>query len=202
MSIEKNNNFFETIYKQSLGDENKIPWAKMQTNEYLAEYLEQHIGEGKAIVIGCGLGDDAVALEEAGFEVTAIDISETAINWCKERFAHTDVDFRVQDIFKLPEDMLAQFDFIFEARTIQSIPLEFRDKTIQAISSLMAPQSKVLVVANGKNEGEVFDGPPWPLTHNELRLFGNHGCDELEFSIFAEESNLSTLKFRALFKKC
>ncbi len=202
MSIEKNNNFFENIYKQSQGDATKVPWANMQPNIHLAEYLEQHRGEGKAIVIGCGLGDDAVALEEAGFEVTAIDISTTAINWCKERFAHTDVDFRVQDIFELPEDMLAQFDFIFEARTIQSIPLEFRDKCIQAISSLMAPQAKVLVVANGKNEGEVFDGPPWPLTHNELRLFGNHGCDELEFSIFAEESNLSTLKFHALFKKC
>ncbi len=202
MSIDKNNDFFESIYKQSQGDEKKIPWARMQTNEYLTEYLQQHIGEGKAIVIGCGLGDDAVALEEAGFDVTAIDVSQTAITWCKQRFDYTNVDFRVQDIFDLPQEMLGQYDFIFESRTIQSIPLAFRDKTIQAITSLMAPHAKALVVANGKREGEVYNGPPWPLTYNELRLFGNHGCDELEFSIFAEESELSTLKFRALFKKC
>jgi len=202
MSIEKSNDFFESIYKYSQGDEEKIPWAMMQTNEYLAEYLEQHIGEGKAIVIGCGLGDDAVALEEAGFDVTAIDISKTAIDWCKERFDYTNVDFRVQDIFELPQEMLAQYDFIFESRTIQSLPLEYRNRIIGAISSLMAPNAKILVMANGKNEGEVFNGPPWPLTHNELRLFGNHGCDELEFSIYAEDNQLSTLKFRALFKKC
>lgn len=57
------------------------------------------------------------------------------------------------------------------------------------------------MVANGKNEGEKYDGPSWPLEANKLKLFGNHGCEELEFSIFAEESALSSLKFRALYKK-
>ncbi|MFC2074098.1 class I SAM-dependent methyltransferase [Campylobacterota bacterium] len=201
MSIEKSNDFFESIYKQSQGDEEKIPWATLQTNEYLAEYLEQHIGEGKAVVIGCGLGDDAVALAEAGFEVTAIDVSQTAIDWCKERFNHTDVDFRTQDIFELPEEMLGQYDFVFESRTIQSLPLAYRNKIIGAIASLMAPKAKVLAIANGKNETERYEGPPWPLTSNELRLFGNYDLKELEFSIFAEESGLSSLKFRALYQK-
>lgn len=201
MSIEKSNDFFESIYKQSQGDEEKIPWATLQTNKYLAEYLEQHIAEGKAVVIGCGLGDDAVALAEAGFDVTAIDVSQSAIKWCKERFDHTDVDFRVQDIFELPEGMLGQYDFIFESRTIQSLSLEFRNKIIGAISSLMAPNSKALIIADGKNDDEKHEGPPWPLTSNELRLFGNHGCKELEFSIFDGERGRSSLKFRALYQK-
>lgn len=199
MSIEKSNDFFESIYKQSQGDEEKIPWATLQTNKYLAEYLEQHIGESKAVVIGCGLGDDAVALAEAGFDVTAIDVSQTAIDWCKERFGHTDVNFRVQDIFELPEEMLGQYDFIFESRTIQSLSLEFRNKIIGAISSLMAPDAKALIIADGKRESETHEGPPWPLTSNELRLFENHGCKELEFSIFDGER--SSLKFRALYQK-
>ena len=200
MSIEKSNEFFESIYKQSQGDKTKIPWATLETNKYLAEYLQQHIGEGKAIVIGCGLGHDAIALEDAGFNVTAIDISETAINWCKDEYDYTNIDFQVQDVFKLPEAMLGQYDFVFEALTIQSLPLEHRDKIIGAIASLMAPNAKILAVADGKNEGEKYEGPPWPLEHNELRLFQNHSCEELEFSIF--EGTRSTLKFRALFKKC
>ncbi len=201
MGTKEASAWFETVYKQSQGDESKIPWAKMQTNEFLAEYLQMNLGEGKAIVIGCGLGDDAVALDEAGFDVTAIDISETAIQWCKERFDYTDVDFRVQDIFELPEEMLGQYDFVFESRTIQSLPLEFRNKIIGSISSLLAPRAKVLAIANGKNAGEKYQGPPWPLERNELRLFENYDLNELEFSIFAEESGLSTLKFRALYQK-
>jgi 2-polyprenyl-3-methyl-5-hydroxy-6-metoxy-1,4-benzoquinol methylase len=201
MSIQKSNNFFESVYQQSQGNEKQVPWAKMRTDPFLEEYLQQNLGEGKAIVIGCGLGDDAIALDEAGFDVTAIDVSKTAIDWCKERFDYTDVDFKVQDIFELPEEMLGQYDFVFESLTIQSLPLEFRNKIIGAISSLLAPRAKVLIVAHGRNEGERHIGPPWPLEKNELRLFGNYDLNELEFSIFAEESNMCSLKFRALYQK-
>jgi len=200
MSIQESNNFFENIYKSSCRDEKKIPWATLDTNKYLAEYLEQHRGEGRAIVIGCGLGHDALALEDAGFDVTAIDISATAITWCKDEYDYTNIDFKVQDIFELPQAMLGEYDFVFEALTIQSLPLEYRDRIIGAIASLMAPNAKLLAVADGKNEGDKYEGPPWPLEHNELRLFQNHGCEELEFSIF--EGTRSTLKFRAVFKKC
>ena len=201
MSIEKSNEFFENIYKQSQGDEKQVPWAEMRTNPYLEEYLQMYLGEGKAIVIGCGLGDDAMALEDAGFDVTAIDISETAIAWCKDRYDYTNIDFKIQDVFELPKSMLGQYDFIFESRTIQSLPLMYRDKIIGSISSLLAPRGKLLAVADGKNEGEKFNGPPWPLERNELRLFENYGLNELEFSIFADDSKRATLKFRALYHK-
>ncbi len=201
MTLEESGNFFESIYQRGRGNEEQIPWAEMKTNKFLAEYLEQNSAKGKAVVIGCGLGDDAVALEDAGFEVTAIDISETAIEWCKKRFPDSEVDFIVQDIFELPQQMRGSYDFVFESRTIQSLALEHRNKIIGEISSLTAPQGKILVLANGKNEGERFNGPPWPLTSNELRLFTNYGLNELEFSIYAEDSKLSSLKLRALFKK-
>ncbi len=201
MGTKEASAWFETLYRQSQQDETKIPWAKMRPNEFLVEYLQNHQAKGKAIVVGCGLGDDAVALSEAGFDVTAIDISQSAIAWCQKRFDYTDVDFRVQDIFELPESMLGQYDFVFEALTIQSLPLEFRNKIIGAISSLLAPSAKVLAIAHGKNQGERFNGPPWPLERNELRLFENYDLKELEFSIFGEESNISTLKFRALYQK-
>lgn len=201
MSIEQSNKFFESIYKQSQGDEKQIPWAQMKTNPYLEEYLSMHLAEGKAIVIGCGLGDDAVAMDEAGFDVTAIDISETAIAWCQDKYDYTDVNFTVQDIFELPTEMLGEYDFIFESRTIQSLPLEYRDKIIGAISSLLSPRGKLLAIADGKNEGEKFAGPPWPLEKNELRLFENYELNTLEFSIFANDTKQSPLKFRALYQK-
>jgi SAM-dependent methyltransferase len=193
--------WFEEFYKTNFLNEKLIPWAKLQPNEHLEEYLQNNLPHGKALVVGCGLGDDAIALSEAGFDVTAIDVSKSAIAWCEERFDGYGVKFQVQDIFELPPEMLGQYDFVFESLTIQSLPLVFRDKVITAIASLLSPEGRLLVVANGKNAGEKYQGPPWPLEINEVRLFTNKNMRELEFSILEETSGLSTLKFKALYQK-
>ena len=195
--------WFDTLYEEQFLNDEKIPWAKMKPNPYLKEYLQDNLPNGnkKAIVIGCGLGDDAIALSEAGFDVTAVDISANAVKWCHERFNGFGVDFKVQDLLELPDTMLGAYDFVFEAYTVQSMPLQFRNMMITAISSLVAKEGFLLAIANGKNHGEHFEGPPWPLEVNEMRLYIMKEMQELEFSIFSEENSLSTLKFRALFQK-
>lgn len=193
--------WFDTLYKENLQHHENIPWAKMEANPFLVAYLQNNLPNGKALVVGCGLGDDAIALSEAGFDVTGIDVSQSAIDICHERFDGFGVTFLVQDIFELPESMLGAYDFVFEAFTIQSLPLVFRDKIITAISSLVAKDGHLLAISHGKNAGEKHEGPPWPLEMNELRLFGNKGMEALEFSVFEEQSNLSTLKFRAIYQK-
>ena len=194
--------WFDDYYKEADKQIDTIAWAKGETNPFLQEYLDDFHGTpSKAIVIGSGLGDDAFALYVAGFDVTAIDISPEAIEWAKERFDGAEIDFRVADLFNLPEELLGRFDFVFEAFTIQSLPLSLRDRVITAITSLMRPDAKVLAVCNAKLDHETFDGPPWPLTFNELRLFTIRECRELEFSIYENDSALSTLKVRALFQK-
>lgn len=200
---KKDSAWFDTLYKEHYHKKENIPWAKMEPNPFLQEYLQNHLphGKGRAIVIGCGLGDDAVALSNAGFDVTAIDVSEHAIALCEERFDGFGINFLVQDIFELPQSMLASYDFVFEAYTIQSMPLRYRDKMITAISSLVAANGLAFTVAHGKNEGELFKGPPWPLERNELRLFTMKNMEELEFSIFEGDNNLGSLMFRAIFKK-
>jgi len=194
--------WFDDYYIEADKQIDTIAWAKGEANPFLSEYLANfNDTPAKAIVVGCGLGDDAFALYEAGFDVTAIDISPEAIAWAKERFDGADIDFVVADLFELPKELLGQFDFVFEAITIQSLPLTLRDRVITAITSLMTPNAKVLAVCNAKLDHERFDGPPWPLTFNELRLFTMKECRELEFSIYENESALSTLKVRALFQK-
>ena len=194
--------WFDDHYKNASKKLENVAWAKGEVNPFLQEYLDDFRSTpGRAIVIGSGLGDDAFALYAAGFDVTAIDISEEAINWAKERFDGAETDFKVADLFALPKELLGQFDFVFEAFTIQSLPLALRDRVITAITSLMKPNGKVLAVCNAKLDHETFEGPPWPLTFNELRLFTMKQCKELEFSIFENESALSNLKVRALFQK-
>src|SRR5437016_4070207 len=76
--------WFDELYTAASGNASLIPWADENPNRYLLEWLDRKgdrpvaptIGK-KAIVIGCGLGDDAEELSRRGFEVTAFDISET-----------------------------------------------------------------------------------------------------------------------------
>lgn len=193
--------WFEDLYKQNYKKNENIPWAQMKANEHLLEYLKNNQVSGKGLVVGCGLGDDAVVLSNAGFDVTAIDISHSAIKWCKERFEDCEVDFIVQDIFELPQEMIGSYDFVFESLTIQSLPLEFRDKIITAISSLLANNGKLLAVAHAKDDGSKSDGPPWPLVKEELNLFSKQGLKELEFSIIEEPTKISSRKFKAVYQK-
>jgi hypothetical protein len=73
--------WFEELYDQAKGNSSAIPWADMTVNPNLAEWLECHPrNEFKetALVIGCGLGDDAEALALFGYEVSAITLQPMA----------------------------------------------------------------------------------------------------------------------------
>lgn len=57
--------WFETLYREAGGDASVIPWADMRVNPNLAAWLEREGVDGtggRALVVGCGLGDDAEAL--------------------------------------------------------------------------------------------------------------------------------------------
>ena len=192
--------WFDELYKEHKDRHENIPWARLSVNPLLEDYLkktEHH--HGKALVIGCGLGDDAVALEVAGYEVTAIDISQTALDVAKERFSEAKVVWEKQDIFEMPEQYLGYFDFVFEALTIQSLPVEFREKMIKAIADTLAPKAHLLLVAHKKEVA--FKGPPWPLEELELEWFKAFGLTELSCELHTEASKISGTKFCNLYTK-
>ena len=196
----KSTEWFNDLYTEHKDNHENIPWATQAVNSHLASYLddETQTHEGKALVIGCGLGDDAHALEVAGYDVLAIDVSEMALELAQSRSTDSKITYEKQDIFDMPEKYKGHFDFVFEAYTIQSLPREFRAKMINAISETLAPNAKILVVADKKTK--VFDGPPWPLTQEELELFKTEGLIELGFETHQDKSEVATARFRALFE--
>ncbi len=192
--------WFDDVYKKNQDSHENIPWARQAVNPLLQTYLdEENTHKGKALVIGCGLGDDAIALELAGYEVTAIDVSQTALDLATERFPDSDIKFEKQDIFDMPEAYHKHFDFVFEALTIQSLPVEFREKMIKSVADTVAKKGKLLLVAHKKSVA--FDGPPWPLTQEEVALFSAEGLEELSHEIHSEESKISNTRFRVLYQR-
>ena len=191
--------WFENLYKQNENSHENIPWARQDVNPLLQTYLDtKNSHKGEALVIGCGIGDDAYALANAGYKVLAIDISQTALSIAQKRCPHTNITYKKQDIFEMPEHYLEHFDFIFEAFTIQSLPREFRSKMIAAVSDSLKKEGELLVVAHKKelNDG----GPPWPLTQIEIGYFQEH-LKEISFELVKDASHISNTKFRVLYKK-
>ena len=92
--------WFEQLYREANGDSASIPWADLRPNPNLVEWLDRSNtnGSGKrALVVGCGLGDDAEILSSLGFEVVAFDISATCIDWCHQRYPQSAVTYVVED---------------------------------------------------------------------------------------------------------
>src|SRR5436190_22479731 len=121
--------WFEALYKEAGGDNNRISWADLEPNSYFRAWAETSglKGDGRsALVVGCGLGDDAKYLHDLGFKVTAFDISPTAIEWARKLYPDTGIQFEVGDLFKPPIEWKytqagslrsGGFDFVLEIYT-------------------------------------------------------------------------------------
>lgn len=178
--------WFDALYKEAAGDNEKIPWADLEPNKYFRTWAERTGLKGngrKALVVGCGLGDDAVYLDDLGFEVSAFDISPTAIEWAKRIHAERNIQFEVADLFEPFRGWLGAFDFVLEVYTIQPLPLEMRERAIDAVAAFVAPGGELIVVTRGREDDEPVEELPWPLSRKDLSRFESNGLKQTHFEI-------------------
>lgn len=191
--------WFEELYREAGGDESAIPWARSTVNPNFASWIDEHKlqGRGKtALVVGCGLGDDAEALSELGFEVTGFDISPTAIAWCHQRFPNSEVNYLVDDLLQPTKIDKHKFDFILESYTLQALPSSVRPQGMRTVSKLVAPGGKLLVICRGRNVDEPAAELPFPLTKEELAYFEELGLKQIKFEDYFKPGDNSVRRFR------
>lgn len=191
--------WFEKLYAEAKTESAAIPWADLEANPHLIEWVNNSNMDWhgkKALKIGCGLGDDAEYLSSLGLNVTAFDISETAINWCHERFPESRVDYRIADLFDLPEAWKSSFDLVVESYTLQVLPVDRRQIAIDKIASLISPSGKAVVICRGRNENDPAGEMPWPLTKKEIEYFSDNGLQIENFEDFVDKETPSVRRFR------
>lgn len=177
--------WFEALYKESEGNAEKIPWGDLEPNKYFTPWAARTglQGEGrKALVVGCGLGDDARMLHDLGFDVTAFDISPTAIEWARELHRDTGIRFETMDLFEPFRGWLGAFEYVLEIYTIQPLPLDMRGRVIDAIAAFVAPGGRLVVVTRGREDDEEPERLPWPLSRKDLSRFDENGLRQLSFT--------------------
>ena len=197
--------WFEDLYRDAGGDMGKIPWADRRPNRMLVSWLERETprGAGKRwVVVGCGLGDDAELISRHGYQVTAFDVAPTAIQWAKARFPSTRVDYRVMNLFDLPDEMQGVGDIVFESYTVQALPTSHRSRATGAIVSLVAPRGQMLLLARGRDADDPLpDRPPYPLTIGDVQAFETHGPRCVSFEDLIDDESTPVRRFRALFER-
>jgi hypothetical protein len=196
--------WFETLYRNAGDDASVIPWVDGKVNPNLATWLERDalpVAPGRALVIGCGLGDDAEGLRSSGFRVTAFDISESCIAWCRRRFPGSAVEYAVADLFAPPAAWQRAFDFAFEAYTLQVLPEHLRPAALRQIAEFVNGAGRLLVVTRGRGSGDAAGAMPWPLTRGELDELVGGGLTEVRFEDYLDAEDPPVRRFRVEYRR-
>lgn len=196
--------WFDALYSIADGDASIIPWADLAPNPNLVEWLDRKTPDGRgkrALVVGCGLGDDAAKLAQLGFDVTAFDISPTAIEWCRQRFPTSKVEHQVANLLDLPTGWRERFDLVVESYTLQSLPRHLLPAAMESVAACVAESGTLLVICRAcEPDDQGSDGPPWPLSRNALDSFQRLGLTEIEFEDFVDHEEPPVRRFRVEYR--
>ncbi len=172
--------WFERLYARADQQGSGVPWASMAPDAGLVAWLDGRFAtETRALVVGCGLGDDAEELARRGFAVTAFDVAPSAIALCRARFPDSPVAYRVADLFDPPKEWRGAFGLVVEVTTVQSLPLDLHEPALRQIAGFVAPGGWLFVETALRDPAlENPSGPPWPLAAPLLRVLEEAGLAE------------------------
>lgn len=194
--------WFEQYYREAEEGKCELTWADLRPNSGLIGYVKREGRPGgEALVVGCGLGDDAEQLADWGLEVTGFDIAEGAIRRCRGRFPQSRVQYQVADLLAPPVEWTGRFGFVFEAYTLQVLPGAWREKAIEQLGKLVARGGRLLVIARGRDDDEPRGELPWPLTRRELAPLEDLGLREVSFDDHWDEEKESVRRFRWVWER-
>ncbi len=117
-----------------------MPWFYPDLDPDLAQALD-HLGlsEGRVLDLGTGPGTQAIALSRRGFDVTAADLSASAVAGAEARAAAQGVAIRFQQDDILKSKLIGPFDLIFDRGCFHVIDPARRPDYVRAVHGFLRP---------------------------------------------------------------
>jgi ubiquinone/menaquinone biosynthesis C-methylase UbiE len=150
-----------------------LPWELGKPRGVLVELVDSgRVVPGISLDLCCGAGTNPIYLAKKGFEVTALDISDGAVKYARERAYESEVDinFLVGNFWSLPfRDK--EFDFAFDFGCFHHVEVNHRMTFIKGVYRVLRPKGTYLLVCfSYKN------GPSWNHFRKEqiLELFRDY----------------------------
>lgn len=121
--------------------ERPCPFFVASPDESLAQWVGSgRIAPGRALDIGCGHGRNAVYLARQGFEVEALDLSATALQWARDRAAEAGVRvaWRQESVFDA-QLAAGRFDLVHDSGCLHRIAPHRRDQYVDLVARALRP---------------------------------------------------------------
>lgn len=144
------------------------PWDTGRPSpELMRVVAEAKIMPCRAIELGCGTGINAIWLAQQGFDVTAIDISPTAIQIARDLASKVAVRFIVGDVLDPPANLGEPFPFFFDRGCYHAVRRVDVDRYLATLDRITAPDTVGLILAGNAREKHE-PGPP-VVSEEEIR---------------------------------
>lgn len=151
---------------EALYDQGETPWDKGAPAPGLVDFLvaQRDLKRGRVLVPGCGLGHDARAWAEAGFEVTGLDLAPSAVRAAQGKGVRYPVRFVCGNLFEYRDSN--RFDVIFEHTLFCAILPKDREQYVAAILRLLRPRGHFVALhyLNPRDPA----GPPFGVERSEI----------------------------------
>lgn len=205
--------WFETLYREREAGEAEVPWADLRPQPLLVEWLDRRASEGgddpparagtppRALIVGCGLGDDAEEVARRGFRTVAFDIAPTAVAACRRRFPAGPVEYRVENLIDAPPEWDAAFDLVVEVHTLQVLPESLRALALRRLARFPRPGGTLLVIARGRDDGAPLGELPWPLCPSELAPLGSYGLTAVREEDLSDDEEPPVRRLRVEYRR-
>jgi SAM-dependent methyltransferase len=177
------NNFPEDLITETtISEEDEMSVAYLFRDFFGMPKLEQQallLSKGKVLDVGCGAGSHSLYLQkEKNLEVTAIDISNNAVEACKLRGV---LNAKVEDLLCFETDK--KFDTILLLMNGTGIfgKLEHVSKYLEKLKSLLAENGQILI--DSSDIIYMFDEDDSEDSEGEKSISGDKYYGELEYTI-------------------
>jgi 2-polyprenyl-3-methyl-5-hydroxy-6-metoxy-1,4-benzoquinol methylase len=171
----------------------KTGWDRGNVNPAMTTWMEEgQLRPCRILIPGCGRGHEAIALAKAGFDITAVDFANSAVEHLKFEFKRQGLKGNVvqSDLFAFCEQH--SFDAVYEQTCLCAIDPNQWDTYQQLLACWLRPQGMLfaLFMQSGQDNGppfscdlpamrELFDKPTWNWTDGPVRVEHPTGMHEL-----------------------
>jgi SAM-dependent methyltransferase len=122
---------------------------------------------GRAIVLGCGTGTNAIYLAEQGFDVIGVDVAATALARARDKAREAGVRVRwvLADVLALPD--MEPVDLVFDRGCYHHVRQYNAAGYVNSVLQISQPGTQVLLLAGSANDSR-RGGPP-KIKEEEIR---------------------------------
>ena len=139
----------------------------------------------------CGKSSDMITLENQGYKVVGLELSEIAVQAFfsenqldvqmgedehYKRFQSANIEIMCGDFFAVTSDSLGKVSAVFDRAALIALPAEMRRRYVAQIQQITLPGTQMMLIAL-EYEQDLINPPPFAVFQDEINTLYGSWCD-------------------------